>query len=129
MVTIDCSELTDDEMLALASAISDTFEGKALSLTQDRDIVIDEISAGVVTLSGIRSLVEDFISRRKDSQYYSIEVDGDLLIVHSADPVKALSRIRRRELPSNLKKCPFCGFLSQYDEEMMVHIRVHGFRP
>jgi hypothetical protein len=127
VTTVDCYELSADEKLALASAISDKLEGKALALIKGDDIVIDELSRGGASAELVRGVVNDFISRRKEAEHYSLEIDGDTIIVHSAVPIRAMRYKRQKELPPNLKKCPFCGFLTLYEEEYVVHVRAHGF--
>ena len=117
-----------DEQIALASAISDGLEGRAVALVKDTKIVLDSLS-GDVSTSDIQTLVRGFLLKRKDAQYYSVEVVGDEIIIHTPDP---LSRSRGRKdtgqlLPPNLLKCPFCSFVTPYQELYFVHVRAHGF--
>lgn len=128
MLVVDCAELTNDEKLALASEISDCFEGKALALIKRDDIVLDQLTDQKVDIEALQRIVTGFISRRKDSQYYSLEVVHRKIVVHSADPVAASRRKTEKTLPPNLKQCPVCGsFVTQYDEELVVHVRTHFF--
>ena len=124
-----CRELTVDEQLALASAVSEALSGKALALIKDDEIVLDTMSKDV-SATEVANVVSKFVSNRKDSQYYAVEPQGDEIIVHSPDP---LSRSRGRRdsgqmLPPNLLKCPFsgCGFVTPYQELLTVHVRSHG---
>lgn len=130
MIQVDCGEITLDDQLALASAISEGLSGKAVALIRDEMIVLDTIE-GNVEAAEVLPLVRDFVSKRKDAQHYSVEADGDEIVVHSADP---LMRSRGRKdsgqmLPPNLLKCPFsgCGFVTSYQELYAVHVRSHGF--
>lgn len=126
MLTINCHELSVDEQLALASALSDEFQGRVLALVRDEDIVFDIITGSDLDETRVESVAMSFIGRRKDAEYYSLERSGDVLIVHSADPL-ARSRGRRQGgLPSNLLQCPFCSFVTPYQEAYDVHFRSHG---
>lgn len=125
MLAVDCSELTLDEQLALTGELSDKLQGSAFALIRDVDIVFDVISGGGIDESEVEAVVKDFARRRKDSQFYSVERDGDRLLVHSPDPL-ARSRGRRQAgLPPNLLKCPACSYVTQYEEALVVHMRSH----
>jgi len=127
VLEIDCSELTADERLALASSISEELAGAALALIKGDDIVFDNLGKGEVDPKTIEGAVKRFVSRRRDAERYSIERDGDRIIVHSPDPIAALHGRRQNELPPNLKKCPYCAFVTPYEELYMVHVRAHLF--
>jgi hypothetical protein len=127
MIEVDCAELTNDEKLALASEISDWLEGKALALVKLDSIVFDQLTDQKVGVETLRPIVVDFVSRRKDSEHYSVEVDGERIIVHSANPIAASRRREENTLPPNLKQCPYCSFITQYEEEYIVHLRSHLF--
>ena len=128
MIEVECAEMTVDEQLALASAISDGLAGSALALIKGSKIVLDEVSGRAAPEEVVR-LVRDFAARRKDPAEWSVEGAGGSIVVHSSDP---LSRSRGRKdtgemLPDNLFKCPFCPFVTPYEELYVVHYRSHGF--
>ena len=127
MIKVDCRELTFNEQLALAAHLSDGFEGKAVALAKDEFIVLDVLEPPGPGEDEVEKLVKEFISGRRDSGDYSLEKSGDRLVVRSPDPLKASGERRTGFLPPNLKKCPFCGFVTQYDEMYTVHVRAHGF--
>ena len=123
---IDCRELTVDEQIALASDISDSLGGNGVALVNSDKIVVDFFDEQP-DVDKVVSIVSEFIGRRKESQYYSIERVGDSLAVHSADPLAAQKRRPTEKLPPNLLKCPFCSFVTPYQELYNVHARSHGF--
>ena len=128
MIEVDCKEMTVDEQIALASAISDGLSGRGMALVKDAMIVIDTIS-GKISAGDVLELVRNFVTKRKDAQNYSVESEDDRIIVHTPDPL-ARSRGRRdtgQLLPPNLLKCPFCSFVTPYQELYNVHVRSHGF--
>ena len=125
VVLIDCSELSADEKLALASQISDRLAGTAIALVKGEDIVLDQLSGEKPDPSVVKDTVIHFISRRKKAEDYSVEVIGERIIVHSADPIAAIRKKRQKRLPPNLQQCPFCGFVSPYEELYTVHLRAH----
>jgi len=116
-----------EEKLALASEISDEFEGKAIALIKGKDIAIDELTADAVCVDSLLPVVRDFIARRKQAEHYSVEVDQDRIKVHSTDPVAASRGRGQNGLPPNLRQCPYCAFITQYEEEYTVHVRSHLF--
>lgn len=132
MILVDCSEISADEKLALASQLSDTLEGVAVALIRGKDIVLDAISDGKLEQSVVNGAVTDFISRRKDAAQYAVEVAGERIVVHSADPGPALRKKKKKrqqnQLPPNLEQCPFCGFVTQHQDLLMLHVRLHGGR-
>ena len=127
MITIDCHELTVDEKLALASEISDELAGVALALIKDGDIVIDQLGRGALDPGAVEAVVTDFVSRRVDASNYSVEREEDFIVVHSPDPIAAKHGRRQNRLPDNVKICPFCSFVTPYEELYVVHVRSHGF--
>jgi hypothetical protein len=126
MIVIDCSELSTDEKLALAAQISDDMSGSVFALVKGVNIVLDALTREKPELSEVKAVVADFISRRKDGSEYSMDVSGDQITVHSADPVAALRKRRQNELPPNLRQCPYCAFVTEYEELYTVHVRAHG---
>jgi hypothetical protein len=126
MIRIDCSELTSDEELALASAISDHLEGSGFALIKGDDIVVDQLTDMRIELETIVSVVKGFISKRKDSSLYGLDVRGDTLMIHSPDPIAARSsRTSRSRLPPNVFQCPACGFMAPSLEKLDYHLRTH----
>jgi hypothetical protein len=126
MFEIECKELTLDDQLALAASISEVPAGGAIALVSDTKIRLDALSASGLRPAEIEKLVRAFISKRKDSEHYSIEWKGETLAIHSPDPL-ARSRGRKvGQLPDNVLACPFCPFVTQYQEAYNVHVRSHG---
>ena len=127
MLRVDCSEMSRDEELALASSISDELSGTALALVSDGKVIIDQLSGEALTVEELKAAVFRFVSKRKDASLYSLEVSGSDIIVHTPDPVKGMHRHTPNELPPNMMKCPFCSFVTPYEELYQVHTRSHGF--
>jgi hypothetical protein len=123
---VDCTELSSDEKLALAGQISDALEGVAIALVKDDRIVFD-VFAQDLDPSLVRGAVEKFIARRNESEHYSLEVAGERITVHSADPVAAMKKKAQNKLPPNVHLCHYCAFLTEYEEELTVHERTHLF--
>jgi hypothetical protein len=126
MILVDCSELSANEKLALASQLSDKLEGVAVALVKGEDIVFDALSDERPEPSVVKDSVTDFISRRTDAAHYAVEVAGERIVIHSADPVSAMRKKKQNQLPPNIKQCSFCGFVTQYDDLLMLHTRLHG---
>jgi len=128
LIEVDCSEMTVDEQIALASAISDGLAGRAVALVKDDKVVLDTLT-GKTTPGDVLTLVRNFVLKRKEARLYSVELTGDTIKVHTPDP---LARSRGRKdtgqlLPPNILKCPFCNFVTPYQELYDIHFRSHGF--
>jgi hypothetical protein len=126
MILVDCSELSADEKLALASQLSDELEGVAVALVKGEDIILDALSDERPSLSAVKDAVTDFVSRRRDAAHYTVEAAGERIVVRSADPVSAVRRKKQNQLPPNLKQCPFCGFVTEHEDLLILHTRLHG---
>ena len=126
MIQVDCAELNGEEELALASALSDGLQGKGIALVKGNKIVIDEFPGAKVQQTSIEGIVNGFVSKRKDAAYYSVETAGNTIVVHSPDPLVANKRKRLEVLPPNIMKCPFCPFVTPYQELLDSHTRSHG---
>ncbi|MDE1858784.1 MAG: hypothetical protein KGI26_06945 [Thaumarchaeota archaeon] len=94
MLRVDCSQMTFDEQLALASALSDGLAGRAVALVKDDKIVFDELSK--ISEDEVLRLVRAFVAGRKDAPLYDVESSGDEVVVHTPDP---LARSRGRGTP------------------------------
>ncbi len=128
MIEVDCTEMTLDEQLAMASAISEDLAGDAVGIIKDTKIVLDILSERI-SVSDVEDVVVRFVSRRKESQHYSLEVNGASIVIHTPDPL-ARSKGRKdsgQMLPPNLLHCPFtsCGFVTPYQELYDVHVKSH----
>ncbi len=124
MITIDCKELTTDEELALASSVSDSLQGAAVALIQSGGIVLDDYTPGGLKVGDVQRLVEDFFAAKDGG--YEVEAEGSRILVHSSHPDAGLKR-GQPTLPPNLLKCPFCPFVTPYQEMYVVHTRAHLF--
>ena len=126
MLEIDCGELSADEQIALAGEITQSMKGKAVAILKGRVIVFDLIAEGPLEEGVVAEAVSHFISKRKDSMLYAVQRDGDRLVIRSPDPLRARGRAPSKGLPPNLFKCPFCPFVSPYEELYVIHYRSHG---
>jgi hypothetical protein len=125
LIEVDCSELTGDEKLALASAFSESLEGSGLALIKGDNIVVDQLTSRRIEAERIVSIIREFTSKRKQSSLYSVEVDGDTIVVHSPDPIAALRKKATNGLPPNVLQCPACGFITSSQEKYDFHLRSH----
>jgi len=127
MIIIRCAELTTDEQLALAENITEKMVGEVLALARGKDIVFDQLGDAEPSREQIEGAIRDFLARRNDAAHYSYEWDGDSMVIHSPDPLNAERHRRPPGLPDNIYKCPFCPFVTPYEEMYVVHYRSHGF--
>ncbi|MDV3277497.1 MAG: hypothetical protein LYZ69_03400 [Nitrososphaerales archaeon] len=125
VIVIDCSELTANEKLVLASKISERLAGSALALSRGDDLVVDQLNDGELEPDAVLSIVKEFISKAEGPGYSLEQVKGRI-VVHSPKPADRRSK-RKNQLPPNLKQCPFCPFITPYDEAYTVHLRAHLF--
>lgn len=126
LIKIDCHELTVDEQLALAGALSDRLAGRAIALVKDEEIVFDILDGPEPKQSEVQEIAEQFASRRKDSKYYSAEWEGSRLLVHSADPLARSRGRKEHNMPDNLYKCPSCAYMTLYKEMYDAHVKTHA---
>lgn len=127
MIEVDCTELTADEQLALAGALNESLQGSGMALLKGRKIVLDDLSDSPLDERVVTATIANFVERRRDSAHYSVERSGDRIIVHSPDPLAAARGRKLNGLPPNLRQCPFCPFVTPYEEAYVVHMRSHGF--
>lgn len=127
MLEVDCSELTPDELYALAGAITESLGGSGMAVLKGRKIVLDDLTGSPLDETKVYDAVVGFIARRRDAANYSVEKEGERIVVHSPDPIAAAHAKRAGQLPPNLFKCPFCPFVTPYEEAYVVHYRSHGF--
>ena len=90
------------------------------------ELVLDVSDQATLGVDEVNRIVWGFISRRKDAKYYTLSVAGEVITVHPPVPVAKESRRNPELLPPNLMRCPYCGYVTQYEEEFVVHTRAHG---
>jgi len=123
MIGVDCSELTGDEMLAVASAISEGLDGRGVAIAKDDKIMIDQRTKSKITVAEVLSLVETFVSRRQSPMRYSVEVSGNNIVVHSRVAPKGGEKKTIHRLPPGFLQCSLCGFLTRNRDELTLHVR------
>lgn len=125
MIKVDCSELTQDEQLALAASISDELQGKSLALVNGDSIVIDWISGPKLDAAQLVRLVGKFVSKRKDANHYAVEKLEDEIVVHSPDPLAAKKTRTHYHSPPGAYQCPACGLILPDEGKYRTHVRTH----
>jgi hypothetical protein len=127
LIEVDCSQISADEELALAAELNGALKGRAICFINHGKIVFDSLSAERLDADAVERAVRDFVARRNDAEHYSVERIDESILVRSPDPIAASHRRRIEELPPNVYKCPFCPFVTPYQELYVVHYRSHGF--
>jgi hypothetical protein len=125
MIKVDCSELTEEEQLALAASISDELQGKSLALVNGSNIVIDQISGPKLDVAQLVHLVEKFVSKRKDVNQYGVERHEDKVVLHSPYPLAAKRTRSYYRVPPGAYQCPACGLIFPDEGRYQVHLRTH----
>jgi hypothetical protein len=125
MIEVDCSELTQEEQLALAASILDELLGKSLALVKGNSIVIDWMSGPKLDVAQLMHFVEKFVSRRKDAKYYGVARQEDKVVVHSPDPTAANRTRTNYRLPPGAYQCPACGLILPDEGRYQLHLRTH----
>jgi hypothetical protein len=85
------------------------------------EIVFDELVEGAMDLRTTTRLVGDFLGEKAPD--CRLESEGDAIIVRS--PVPRVKTAPNESLPPGLLQCPFCAFVTLYEEEYTVHERAH----
>ncbi len=125
MIKVNCSELSGTLKLALAEAISQGLEGSGVALLDGDYVAIDTLSGPAIGAIRIRSLVDSYLSSRKDASVYRTEEKGESIIVHSSVPASAQEKKVVEKLPPGLLQCPDCGYLTTSQEQYEDHLRMH----
>jgi hypothetical protein len=89
-------------------------------------MVIDPLKPDKDEPVEVEAIARHFVSRRKDARHYLVERDWDFLVVHSPDPLGRRRGRKKASLPGNLLQCPFCSFVTPYQELYNIHVRSHG---
>lgn len=125
MIEVDCSELSQEEQLALAASISDELQGKSLALVKGSSIVIDPISGPKLDIAQLVHFVERFVSKRKNVNYYDVERQEDKVVVHSSDPIAANRNRTQYRVAPGAYQCPACGLILPDEGKYQIHLRTH----
>jgi hypothetical protein len=122
LIEIDCREIPD-QVLALATYIGDRSDGVAVPLVKNDRIVFDEIVPGGLDLDATARSVGEFIT--ENDLGCTLTVENEVVVVHS--PILRKRSKNMNTLPPGLLQCPYCSYVTQYQEELTVHTRAHLF--
>ena len=125
MIKVDCSELGGETKLAIAEAISKGLNGTGVALLDGNYVAIDTLSGPEIGTDRVQSIMQSFISGRKDASAYKIESDGKHIVVHSSVTVSAQEKRVEDRLPPGLFQCPVCGFVTTSEDGYHDHLRIH----
>ena len=109
----------------MATSISDELEGKSLALVKGSSIIIDQISGQKLDVAQLLHLVEKFVSKRKDADYYEVERQEDKVVVHSPDPIAAKRSRTHYRVPPGAYQCLACGLILPDEGGYQIHLRTH----
>jgi hypothetical protein len=122
LIEIDCKEIPD-QILSLATYLGDRNEGEVIPLVKNDRIVLDEVVPGGLDLDATVRSVGEFISENDLGCTFTVE--KETVVVHS--PVLRKRSKNLNELPPGLLQCPYCSYVTEYQEELTVHTRAHLF--
>ena len=118
MITIECKD-AQDLMVELAAYLAENIA--AVPAIKTSSIVLDPLTETVLDVNDVNMHVKTFFVKKGLSKDFIIKVAGEKIMVISISERK----IRVEKTDSGLLVCPHCGKVTQYEEEMNVHVRAH----
>src|SRR5215471_1438758 len=105
--------------------ISESLVGKAVALSKGEDLVLDVFPGANVVERDVEKLVREFVSRRKEPDYYSVELDKGRIVVRSQIGFGPRVKKFTNRVPPGVHQCPACGVVLGDEPAYLRHLRIH----
>ncbi len=124
MLTIDCKDVVSikndllvyvaDQVAALPTLKHDQF---TLSSLDDDDEIIDTVK--------VISAIKEYLNSINEEKNFAITSNNDLINITSISGKIIETPANGDEPKHELFSCTHCGFVTQYQAELTVHMRIH----
>ena len=116
MITIDCKDM-EDLLLEAAVYLADNIG--AVPAIKTGCIALDPLTDSELNTNNVKTHLERFLTERGIIQHFIIKVGGEMIKITAISERK----IQENNIQSPFLMCPYCGFVTSYEEELDVHMK------
>ena len=120
MLTVDCADVTSIQN-ELVVYVADKVE--AIPTLKNHQFTLSTLDDGFIDVELVISAIKEYFDFIEESSNFAVISNNDLIYIKSVSG-KVLQRESKSQ-QSQLFSCTHCGFVTQYQVELTVHMRMH----
>ena len=120
MLTVDCADVTSIQN-ELVVYVADKVE--AIPTLKNHQFSLSTLDDEIIDVELVISAIKEYFDFIEESSNFAVISNNDLIYIKSVSG-KVLQRESKSQ-QSQLFSCTHCGFVTQYQVELTVHMRMH----
>ena len=120
MLTVDCADVTSIQN-ELVVYVADKVE--AIPTLKNHQFTLSTLDDEIIDVELVISAIKEYFDFIEESSNFAVISNNDLIYIKSVSG-KVLQREFKSQ-QSELFSCTHCGFVTQYQVELTVHMRMH----
>ena len=120
MLTVDCADVISIQYV-LVVYVADKVE--AIPTLKNHQFTLSTLDDEIIDVELVISAIKEYFDFIEESSNFAVISNNDLIYIKSVSG-KVLQRESKSQ-QSQLFSCTHCGFVTQYQVELTVHMRMH----
>jgi len=120
MLTVDCADVTSIQN-ELVVYVADKVE--AIPTLKNHQFTLSTLDDEIIDIELVISAIKEYFDFIEESSNFAVISNNDLIYIKSVNG-KVLQRESKSQ-QNQLFSCTHCGFVTQYQVELTVHMRMH----
>ena len=120
MLTVDCADVTSIQN-ELVVYVADKVE--AIPTLKNHQFTLSTLDDGFIDVELVISAIKEYFDFIEESSNFAVISNKEIIHIKSVNG-KVLQR-ESKSTQSQLFSCTHCGFVTQYQVELNVHMRMH----
>ena len=120
MLTVDCADVTSIQN-ELVVYVADKVE--AIPTLKNHQFTLSTLDDGFIDVELVISAIKEYFDFIEEGSNFAVISNNDLIYIKSVNGKVLQSQSKSKQ--SQLFSCTHCGFVTQYQVELTVHMRMH----
>ncbi|MGB0724895.1 MAG: C2H2-type zinc finger protein [Nitrosopumilus sp.] len=120
MLTVDCADVTSIQN-ELVVYVADKVE--AIPTLKNHQFTLSTLDDGFIDVELVISAIKEYFDFIEEGSNFAVISNNDLIYIKSVTGKVLQSQSKSQQ--NQLFSCTHCGFVTQYQVELTVHMRMH----
>jgi hypothetical protein len=120
MLTVDCADVTSIQN-ELVVYVADKVE--AIPTLKNHQFTLSTLDDGFIDVELVISAIKEYFDFIEEGSNFAVISNNDLIYIKSVNGKVLQSQSKSQQ--NQLFSCTHCGFVTQYQVELTVHMRMH----
>ena len=120
MLTVDCADVTSIQN-ELVVYVADKVE--AIPTLKNHQFTLSTLDDGFIDVELVISAIKEYFDFIEEGSNFAVISNNDLIYIKSVTGKVLQSQSNSQQ--NQLFSCTHCGFVTQYQVELTVHMRMH----